>query len=291
MLEPFTVIIPAHNEEAVIARCLQAARSGAPVGAQIEIIVAANGCTDDTVEVAREADGDAIVLDLAQCSKTRAINAANAAASHFPRIYLDADVVCGYASLAALAEALREPGVMVAAPGIRHDFSDANWVVRAYYGAWSKQPYARSGRGGAGCYGLSRAALERIGSFPEIIGDDIWIHTRFAEDERRFVTRTGDGQPVFSLVRPPDTGLDQVRVEARRMFGNAEVRRLYPSPHVTQLAKGGGFAGAIRSDASALEVIVFTIIKGLVRLDMIRRKWLGAQKVWVRDTSSRQRSA
>lgn len=51
----FSVIIPAHNEEKYIGKCLQAVKSAAKyVGdAKTEIIVVANRCTDKTVAIAR----------------------------------------------------------------------------------------------------------------------------------------------------------------------------------------------------------------------------------------------
>ncbi|MEE4207804.1 MAG: glycosyltransferase, partial [Parvularcula sp.] len=205
---PFTLIIPAHNEEAVIARCLRTALEDAPDPSDVEVIVAANGCTDRTVEIARSFPS-VTVLDLPVGSKTVAINAANDAASGFPRIYLDADIECEYRSLRALAQVLEQPGVMTAAPAIRLDLSHGNWLIRSYYAAWMKQPFAKAGRGGAGCYGLSRAALKAIGEFPPIIGDDIWIHSRFPEAQKRFVDRDAEGRPVYSIVRPPGSAWQQ----------------------------------------------------------------------------------
>jgi glycosyltransferase involved in cell wall biosynthesis len=284
----FSLIIPAHNEEAVIERCLKTAREGAPGTNPFEIVVAANGCTDRTVEFARRAAPDARILDLPAGSKTRAINSANAAASAFPRIYLDADVECDFHSLSAIADALREPGVMAAAPSIRLDLSHGNWLIRSYYSAWMKQPFAKAGKGGAGCYGLSEAALKQVGRFPDIIGDDIWIHTRFPDVQKRYITEDRAGRPVFSVVRPPSTAWGQVKVEARRMVGNAEVRRDHPSPYFRDANKDGGLIGAFKSGASPLDLLVFIAVKALVRLQTRRILASGARKVWSRDLSSRE---
>ncbi len=50
----FSVIIPAHNEEKYIAKCIDAIkRASEKVGADnVQIIVSANRCTDNTVEIA-----------------------------------------------------------------------------------------------------------------------------------------------------------------------------------------------------------------------------------------------
>lgn len=285
---PFTVIIPAHNEEAVIARCLRTVLRDAPVDHAMQIIVAANGCKDRTVTTARAAAPDALVLDLPVGSKTAAINEANCAAQHFPRIYLDADVECTYTSLAALAEVLRTPGVMTAAPAIQMDLSQCNGLMKAYYRAWVRQPYARAGKGGAGCYGLSADALDAVGAFPPIIGDDIWIHTRFPDEAKRYIGQDRAGQAVFSIVYPPRTAREQIKVEARRQNGNAEVRRLYPSPYFANANQGGGLRAALMSGTHPVDLVIFFAIKFAARaLARIHRK-SGKGQTWARDLSTRQ---
>lgn len=287
---PFTVIIPAHNEEAVIARCLETIFADAPSECTMEVIVAANGCNDRTVEVARIAAPGAVLLNLPVGSKTAAINAANRAASYFPRIYVDADVQCSYWSLSALARALREEGVMTAAPAIRLDLSRCNWIMKAYYNAWSRQPYATAGKGGAGCYALSAEALGSVGEFPPIIGDDIWIHTRFPDDQKRYIAEDEAGRPVFSIVYPPRTARDQIRVEARRQNGNAEVRRQYPSPYFANANQGGGLSAALRSGTRPLDLVIFFAIKFAARALARRNRQRGQGTTWARDQSTRQPS-
>ncbi len=287
---PFTVIIPAHNEETVINRCIRKILEGAPEPRRVHIIVAANGCSDRTVEIARAAAPEVTVIDLPVGSKTAAINAANRLCDHSARIYLDADVECDYTTLAALAEALRAPGVMTAAPAIRMDLTRCNGLMRAYYRAWLRQPYARAGKGGAGCYGLSAEALAIVGEFPPIIGDDIWIHTRFPDDAKRHVIKDSAGSPVFSLVHPPRTAREQIKVEARRQNGNGEVRRLYPSPYFANANQGGGFAAALRSGARPLDLMVFFAIKLVARALAHWNRQSGQGKTWARDLSTRQPS-
>ena len=110
-----SVIIAARNEAVLIGRCLDAlaAQQTARV---VEVIVAANACTDDTVGVARShaaafaARGWTLtVLDLAQGGKVGALNAGDGAARGSIRVYLDADVVCDPALLEQLAGALDCP--------------------------------------------------------------------------------------------------------------------------------------------------------------------------------------
>ena len=86
-----SIVIPAHDEGRVIERTLAPLVPLAHSGA-VEVVVAANGCSDDTVARARQVPG-VRVLNLAEASKVAALNAADATTDAFPRIYLDADVV------------------------------------------------------------------------------------------------------------------------------------------------------------------------------------------------------
>jgi cellulose synthase/poly-beta-1,6-N-acetylglucosamine synthase-like glycosyltransferase len=73
------IVIPAHNEAAVIARTL---RSLAPLceSTEVEVIVVCNGCTDETAAIARGVRG-VTVLEVAEASKTAAMNAGDEHAS------------------------------------------------------------------------------------------------------------------------------------------------------------------------------------------------------------------
>ncbi|MBQ3841547.1 MAG: glycosyltransferase [Ruminiclostridium sp.] len=64
----FSVIIPAHNEEKYIGKCLQAVISAAKYVKpdNVEIIVVANRCTDKTVKIARHY-GAAVLINDDRC--------------------------------------------------------------------------------------------------------------------------------------------------------------------------------------------------------------------------------
>ncbi|OBV11217.1 glycosyltransferase [Erythrobacter dokdonensis] len=284
----FTVIIPAHNEEAVIARCLNVLLADVPADSKMQVIIAANGCSDDTVAIARKVAPGAVVLDLPVGSKTAAMNAANREALYFPRIYLDADVQCSYDSLQAVAQVLREPGIMTAAPALRMDLSRSNWLARAYYRVWLTQPYVKRALVGSGCFGLSKAAYERIGDFPPITGDDIWVYSRFSETERRNIANDAEGRPVWFLVSPPRRAIDQIRVETRRRLGNEQVLRDYPSPHYAGSNNAGDLYDALHEGASVLDVLIYLAIKAVVRLRVRRVKRKRKDIVWERDLAARE---
>lgn len=290
MVEPtdFALIVPAHNEEAVIARCLETALRGAPEFGGPQVIIAANGCTDRTVEIARALVPDALVLDLPEGSKTKAMNAAHRKALCFPRLFLDADVRCDYPSLVALANVLRQPGVMAASPRLNMDLSRSNALIRSYYKVWMTQPYVTRAMVGSGCFGLSKDGYDRIGDFPPITGDDIWVHSRFREKERRNIGADETGQPVQFTVSPPRRAIDQIRVESRRRLGNEELLRRYPSPHYAGSNQAGDLKTALRHGASLFDVMVYLSIKALARIRGKWTKWRHRKIVWERDITARE---
>ena len=99
-----SVIIAAHDEESVIGACLASLRSQRG-GPQPEIIVSANGCTDRTAQIAAEAG--VRVIDRSEPGKPGALNAADAVAIGFPRVYLDADIVLAPDALERVLRAAR----------------------------------------------------------------------------------------------------------------------------------------------------------------------------------------
>ena len=112
----FSVVIPAHNEEAVIGRCLSSLMDGAPPE-ELEVLVVCNGCDDRTADVARRSAPNATVLEIPVASKVEALNVGDEHATHFPRFYVDADVELSYPALVSVARALTEEGCRVLRPG------------------------------------------------------------------------------------------------------------------------------------------------------------------------------
>lgn len=284
----FSIIIPAHNEEAVIARCLDAIYREAPPDVLPEVIVVANGCSDRTVEVARAAAPAAVVLNLAAGSKAAALNAGNKAATLTPRLFLDADIACDYRALAATAEVLLDPKVKAASPALRVDVDRCSAFVRAYYRVWTKQPYITDRLVGSGVYGLSREGLDAIGEFPPIFGDDIWIKTRFSREERRNVATDQEGLPVHFTVLPPRTLWSLLKVEARRRIGDGEVRQMFPTTQGSgRTTSTGSLTASLRKGASVFDLGIYLGVKTLARAMYSWHKLRGRGSVWTRDLSAR----
>lgn len=212
-----TVVIAAHNEEAVLGACLDALAAQEPAP---KVWVSANGCTDATAAIA-QAHG-AEVMDRDAPGKSAALNAADARATGFPRVYLDADILVPPGGLAALGAALA-PGVLVAVPGRRMQTQGRPWPVRAYLAVHTRLPVFRSGLFGRGVVVLSEAGRSRFDVFPEVIADDLFLDAQFTDAERVVV------RDVEVLVQAPHTTAELVRRLARVRRGNAQLRSASPS--------------------------------------------------------------
>lgn len=221
-----TVIIPAHNEGDYIQDCLRSLLAQDYAG-PLRVIVAANGCTDDTARKARALSPDFAarqwvlqVEDLPQGGKPGALNHADRLAGDGPRIYLDADVRPSSQVISGLIRALAPPqplyagARLVVAPSI-------SAVSRAYARFWQKLPFVAQGVTGAGLFAVNAAGRRRWAEFPAIISDDTFVRLQFREAERILV----DHPYEWPLVEGFGT---LVRVRRRQDLGVAEIARLYP---------------------------------------------------------------
>ena len=215
-----SIVIPAHNESAVIGRLLTALSDG-PLRSEMDIIVVCNGCTDNTAEVARRTDPQARVIETDTASKIHALNLADAATSHFPRLYIDADIVISQETVGRLAARLQQ-GPLAVAPHPQIVTEGCSLPVRAYFFIRRMLPSTREGVGGSGVYGLSEAGRRRFSVFPPVTSDDGFVRIQFAEGERETVAGAA------SFVQAPHRLRDLVSTKSRSHFGNYELARLYP---------------------------------------------------------------
>src|ERR1700733_14840651 len=177
-----TVVIPAHNEGQVIPRLLEQLINGADPG-EMDIIVVANGCTDDTAEVAASFGPAVRVLPLPVASKHEALTAGDRAAAGFPRIYVDADVELRADDARALAAALRQPGVLAAAPRRELVMTGRPWQVRWYYDVWNLLPGVQRGLWARGVIAVNEAGHRRLAGLPPLQADDLAASLMFESHE------------------------------------------------------------------------------------------------------------
>lgn len=217
-----SIVIPAHDEEAVIGACLAPLAPLAARG-EFEIVVVPNGCSDRTRQVAAAVPG-VEVIEVAEASKVAALNAGDLAATAWPRLYLDADVVLPASAALALADVLTTPDPVVGSVGVRFVLDDRPWPVRAFYRIYQRLPYITDGLVGLGLYGLSAAGRERFGAFPDLVADDLFVQRLFAVDERRVLA-----EHHFD-VRVPLTVAALTAVRTRTAAGNAELAAAVQDP-------------------------------------------------------------
>ena len=222
-----SVLIPAHNEADWLPACLDALCAADPVAGPVEVIVVANGCTDDTAELARkkapafEARGWALrVLELAQGSKLGALNAGEAAARGAVLVYLDADVLVSPPLLAQLAGALAEEAPRYAS-GMPRVTTSGDWVTRHYTRFWQTTGFMTHGVPGFGVFAMNRAGRARWREWPDIISDDTFARLNFRPEERIAVPAPY-AWPMIEGFAP------LVRVRRRQDIGVAEVEQLFP---------------------------------------------------------------
>ncbi len=273
-----SVIIPAHNEATVIGRCLDSLVDGLPPGA-LEVIVACNGCTDGTEDVVRESRHQVRLVSSDKASKAAALRAGEDSASIFPRLYLDADIVIQGSSVRAVLDCLRNGQAMAARPPISYDLNSADFLVRSYYRARVKVPSLLGSLWGAGLYGLSDKGRARFESFPDLIGDDLFVDQCFAREEILIV----DCPPV--VVSVPRRTRDLIRVLRRTYQGNAQNRAAVAAGEDTststfrELAKVG-----LTDPRRALDVMIYLSLAVIARLTLR----VAPPASWERDNSSRE---
>ncbi len=278
-----SVVIPAHNEAAVIERNLHALFAG--VGRdEFDVVVACNGCRDDTAERARACGYPVRVLELTEASKPAALRAGDRTARAFPRLYLDADVVLPGPSARRVVERLRA-GAVAARPPLRYDAGGAAPLVRRYYRARTEMPSVLGSLWGAGVYGLSETGRARFDTFPDITADDLWLDRQFAPSEIEIV----ECAPV--LVSVPRRSRDLMRILRRTYKGKVE-NRPGATPDARALQTTASAVAdlrrlAVRGPRGALDASTYAAFATGARLALAidtRRPGAGT---WERDDSSR----
>lgn len=207
-----SVVIPAHDEAALLGGTLSTLLSDVEAG-MLEVIVVANGCSDETASVALAVPGVQVV-ETPEASKAAAVALGNRVAGCFPRVHLDADCAISGTDVLRLVEALEQPGVLAAAPGRALDTTTASWWVRGYYRVWERLPGVRRGLYGRGVIALSQAGQERVDRLPCVLSDDLAISESFDDTERRIVLRAS------VAIRVPRTARDLIRRRTRVVTGN-----------------------------------------------------------------------
>ena len=275
---PVSIVIPAHNEQQVISRCLRALTTGSEPG-ELEIVVACNGCTDGTAEVVRAGWPDATVVEVVAASKHGALNAGDRRSTRFPRFYIDADVEVGIDAVRETARLLAAGRADCAAPRPSFELAGRPRTICRFYDTWQRLPYLRGQVVGNGVYALSEKGRSRFRSFPPLTADDQFVLQRFDEDERLAVD-------LPFTVHTPMAISGLIRMRTRVYRGNRELAASHLAAH--DVAGGGGRAavGLLLRPRLATGAAVYLVVNAWAKMNARRSR--RRPPVWERDDSARQ---
>lgn len=251
---------------------------------ELDIIVVANGCSDDTVEIASGFGAPVRVLTMAAASKPAALAAGDQAATTFPRVYVDADVALRAEDLRALGEALQSNGFLAVGPVREFDMTGRPWAVRWYYDIWTRLPEVQRGLFGRGVIAFSAAGHSRVTGLQPVLADDLAVSLAFASNERAVVSQ------ARVLIQPPRKLADLLRRRVRAAEGIAQLGRLSTAPDPDSArTQPSDLLALARSDPGKIpRIIFFLAVAVAARLRARRAVRRGDYSTWLRDDSSRR---
>ena len=273
---PIAVIVPAFNEEKVIAGTLECLLGDAKAG-EFEVTVVCNGCHDQTAKAAKEASGDINVIELTEASKTAAINAGLQGVRSSKIVLLDSDIRISTDDCRALVDALDDPGVDAAIGHMDINDSGCAWSVKAFYRIWIRHPYVCKGKFAA-AFAISKEAMDRIGALPDVIADDTYLKRMIPNDRVAVV----DG--VHFRVNVPRDIATLIRVRSRVRRGNRQLARYTPRRRPAADDNKGGFLLSVCRQPSLWgDIPVYLVVTIASRILALKNT-----SVWERDATTRQ---
>lgn len=276
-----SVIIPAHNEEVSIGRCLSALLGGARPG-EFEVIVVCNGCSDNTASAARAFGAMVRVLEIEVGSKIIAVNLGNKAARFQPRLYLDADLELSTGAARAMLAAASEPSCLAVIGRMNTEVSGVSWLMRQYYAVWNRHGYLRSGKFG-GAYVLSESGSAHIGILPPVINDDEYVRRRIPVEGLRVLPEC-----AFKA-QMPRTFRDLIAVRTRVHRGNRQLKELARAsgvsmpPHAQARSAQSLLSTAVHRPDLWAGIAVYVVVNAIAKL-----KGRKKSAAWGRDESTRR---
>jgi len=276
-----SVIIPAHNEAPVIGRLLRQLVAAAKDD-ELDILVVANGCTDETAGVAATFGPLVRVISIPVASKRSAIAVGNRAARGFPRFYVDADVELGTGDVRELGRALQRPGILGVSPELTLEMAGRRWPVRWYYDIWTRLPEVRRGLFGRGVVGVSEAGYARLAALPPLLADDLAATLAFSPAERSVVPS------ARVRVHPPLTFTALLRVRTRAVMTVNELEQTEDAPPSTARTRPADILAIAHQDIRlAPRAVLFMAVALLARTRARRMAAHKGREEWLRDESSR----
>lgn len=187
-----TVVVPAHDEELLLCRCVASLRADLPPGSSV--LVVAHNCTDGTAQVAAEAGAEVLVLrDDGRQGKGAALRAGfNHAVAHGAKVLavVDADSVVVPGFSAAIVEALADGAEAFQARYVAQDSggrqATAQLTALGFLGFNVIRPRGRARLGmSAGIFGngfgFHSTVLQRVPYEASSVVEDLEYHLRLVD--------------------------------------------------------------------------------------------------------------
>ncbi len=272
-----SVVVPAHDEGPVIDTLLGALAPGIDAG-RLDVVVVANGCSDDT---ARRARGHGVrVVELERGHKPSALNAGDEVLDTFPRFYVDADVTVTAAGIEDARRPPRPQRYDRRLPGVadRHLAAPVG-LVRSYFKIWQQLPSIAHSLASRGCMGFSRSGRSRWASWPDVTADDQWANEQFGPNERVVCPE------VESVVAAPANLRSLVERKRRSRRGGMELEDEIDR----EVTSNTAWLGVIRRQPRLLACVpAYVLVTVLTRLAAWSDRRAGRDD-WGADRSSRER--
>ena len=272
-----SVIVPAHNEASVIRRCLDSLKDQADLDT---LIVACNGCTDNTAEIVRHEYPHAICLDIAKPSKVNALNEAEKHVTSWPVFYLDADTRLSPNAIQAITATMASGSPLLAAPEPVIDTSQSSWLVKQYYRLWLQLPYIREGVVATCSYVISQAGRQRFRVFPDIINDDGFVRCQFEAHERHNIA----GTQIF--ISAPRNLSSLIKIKTRARLGNMQLAAAKLCTKVDKKPYSSILLDKLFS-RNAVPAMIYLLIASVIRWRAARQYRHLQTYTWEKDQSSR----
>jgi len=160
----YSVIIPAHNEETFIGKCLQSVQSAADrFPEEVEVIVALNRCTDKTEDIARSHQALIVIENSKNLARIR--NAAASVATGDIIVTIDADSRMSNNMFVEIARNLSAGKYIGGGVMIRPE----RWSVGIFMSLLTVLPFLLIHRVSGGLFWCRRRDFEAVGGFNEAL--------------------------------------------------------------------------------------------------------------------------
>jgi glycosyltransferase involved in cell wall biosynthesis len=271
-----SVVIPAHNEAAVLGRCLSTLLADADED-EFDVVVVPNACTDRTADVARQYG--VRVVETPHGGKAHALRLGDDTCRDFPRVYLDADIELSTRSVRELVAALDRPGILACAPVPRWDLTGAGQIAKRVHRVHDRLIAPSRVLSGVGVYVLSKDGHAKAFPLPDVISDDGWVHRSFTPLERTVVPS------AESVVRPARTVRAHLRRRVRLRQGNQQLAAMGRPAAEGRLKLSALGSLITRRSVSPVDALCYLTVLVLDRV--LTRAKGNAEVNWSADASTR----